>query len=162
MLKIKRPLGRLSFNMGIAIPGKTVFLIETAPRTPFQYKYRLSKYGISIIKIRRSWDRFILVMGIPIQLKRHIYTKTVHNPKAIVNNYSARFCLPTISISLVQSCSNFAPSTQHHIMMVIFCTKLQNIWVNVTRNIYKRYIPIGVWNGFGMNSFIETKSFNIR
>ena len=31
MLKIRRPLGRLLFNMGIAIPGKTVFLIETAP-----------------------------------------------------------------------------------------------------------------------------------
>ena len=31
MLKIRRPLGRLIFNMGIAIPGKTVFLIETAP-----------------------------------------------------------------------------------------------------------------------------------
>ena len=32
MLKIRRPLGRLIFNMGIAIPGKTVFLIDTAPR----------------------------------------------------------------------------------------------------------------------------------
>ena len=32
MLKIRRPLGRLIFNMGIAIPGKTVFLIELAPR----------------------------------------------------------------------------------------------------------------------------------
>ena len=32
MLKIRRPLGRLIFNMGIAIPGKTVFLIETAPK----------------------------------------------------------------------------------------------------------------------------------
>ena len=31
MLKIRRPLGRLIFNMGIAIPGKTFFLIETAP-----------------------------------------------------------------------------------------------------------------------------------
>ena len=31
MLKIRRPVGRLIFNMGIAIPGKTVFLIETAP-----------------------------------------------------------------------------------------------------------------------------------
>ena len=29
MLKIRRPTGRLIFNMGIAIPGKTVFLIET-------------------------------------------------------------------------------------------------------------------------------------
>ena len=34
MLKIRRPLGRLIFNMGIAIPGKTVFLIETAPCSP--------------------------------------------------------------------------------------------------------------------------------
>ena len=34
MLKIRRPLGRLIFNMGIAIPGKSVFLIETAPRWP--------------------------------------------------------------------------------------------------------------------------------
>ena len=33
MLKIRRPLGRLIFNMGIAIPGKTVFLIETPPWT---------------------------------------------------------------------------------------------------------------------------------
>ena len=31
MLKIRRSLGRLIFNMGITIPGKTVFLIETAP-----------------------------------------------------------------------------------------------------------------------------------
>ena len=32
MLKIRRPLGRLIFNMGIAMGiGKTFFLIETAP-----------------------------------------------------------------------------------------------------------------------------------
>ena len=37
MLKIRRPLGRLIFNMGIAIPGKTVFLIETAPRVASKY-----------------------------------------------------------------------------------------------------------------------------
>ena len=39
MLKIRRPLGRLIFNMGIAIPGKTVFLIETAPRTCYNYNW---------------------------------------------------------------------------------------------------------------------------
>ena len=38
MLKIRRPLGRLIFNMGIAIPGKTVFLIETAPWKPLCVK----------------------------------------------------------------------------------------------------------------------------
>ena len=31
MLKIRRPLGRLIFNMGITIPGKTIFLTEMAP-----------------------------------------------------------------------------------------------------------------------------------
>ena len=39
ILKIRRPLGRLIFNMGIAIPGKTVFLIETAPWSPKTQKY---------------------------------------------------------------------------------------------------------------------------
>ena len=34
MLKIRRPTGRLIFNMGIPIPGKTVFLIETGPSIP--------------------------------------------------------------------------------------------------------------------------------
>ena len=43
MLKIRRPLGRLIFNMGIAIPGKTVFLIEKAP-----WKY-ISWYAMQVI-----------------------------------------------------------------------------------------------------------------
>ena len=41
MLKIRRPLGRLIFNMGIATPGKTVFLIETAP----SFLNHLRQYG---------------------------------------------------------------------------------------------------------------------
>ena len=46
MLKIRRPLGRLIFNMGIAIPGKTVFLIETAPwwlQTPMAHREQVTK-----------------------------------------------------------------------------------------------------------------------
>ena len=43
MLKIRRPLGRLIFNMGIAIPGKTVFLIETAPRILTQLNWDFCK-----------------------------------------------------------------------------------------------------------------------
>ena len=39
MLKIRRPLGRLIFNMGITIPGKTVFLIETAPWSSIRGPY---------------------------------------------------------------------------------------------------------------------------
>ena len=45
MLKIRRPLGRLIFNMGIAIPGKTVFLIEMAPCNIVIYRFIGYKYG---------------------------------------------------------------------------------------------------------------------
>ena len=50
MLKIRRPLGRLIFNMGIAIPGKTVFLIETKPSATFsliKFEDWMQGYGIS-------------------------------------------------------------------------------------------------------------------
>ena len=47
MLKIRRPLGRLIFNMGITIPGKTVFLIETAPWNPIT----INKIKIDSIEI---------------------------------------------------------------------------------------------------------------
>ena len=51
MLKIRRSLGRLIFNMGIAIPGKTVFLIETAPRYLWQCLmwYHVILYIVDII-----------------------------------------------------------------------------------------------------------------
>ena len=48
MLKIRRPLGRLIFNMGIAIPDKTVFLIETAPRPGWQTSSWEIFYTISL------------------------------------------------------------------------------------------------------------------
>ena len=48
MLKIRRPLGRLIFNMGIAIPGKTVFLIETAPRVVSETPTLLNGYQSSM------------------------------------------------------------------------------------------------------------------
>ena len=57
MLKIRRPLGRLIFNMGIAITGKTVFLIETAPRARWwppvprlNIKSIFPRYGDSHVK----------------------------------------------------------------------------------------------------------------
>ena len=52
MLKIRRPLGRLIFNMGIAIPGKTVFLIETAPWARLNIKIVFPSYGDSHVKER--------------------------------------------------------------------------------------------------------------
>ena len=59
MLKIRRPLGRLIFNMGIAIPGKTVFLIETAPCN-LQYPSCIHFIYICVIMI----DTVINMIGI--------------------------------------------------------------------------------------------------
>ena len=54
MLKIRRPLGRLIFNMGVAIPGKTVFLIETAPRWfPSQMAGNANNWLCHLRKYRR-------------------------------------------------------------------------------------------------------------
>ena len=82
MLKIRRPLGRLIFNMGIVIPGKTVFLIETAPWNSqsglcFNIKTVFWYMEILIIKIRWSWDHIIFIMEIPIFVRQHRYIETV-------------------------------------------------------------------------------------
>ena len=37
-----------------------------------RYKDDRSKYGISIVKIRQSWDRLFFITGIPILVRRHI------------------------------------------------------------------------------------------
>ena len=51
MLKIRRPLGRLIFNMGIAIPGKTVFLIETAPRVCVGNQWRIYSISVGTVQV---------------------------------------------------------------------------------------------------------------
>ena len=54
MLKIRRPLGRLIFNMGIAIPGKTVFLIEMAP-------------WLLVLKSARVQELFLVIAAVSIK-----------------------------------------------------------------------------------------------
>ena len=72
MLKIRRPLGRLIFNMGIAIPGKTVFLIETAPRGPF-YQHGLTIIPASTINNihYKEWDE--ITYAFPVIVEWIIY-----------------------------------------------------------------------------------------
>ena len=47
-----------------------------ASRAPFQYKDRLSQVWIPMLMIRRSRDRLIFKMGIPILVRRHLYIET--------------------------------------------------------------------------------------
>ena len=57
MLKIRRPLGRLIFNMGIAIPGKTVFLIETAPwYWNFPNKESILELDCHTVSLAAGWN----------------------------------------------------------------------------------------------------------
>ena len=60
MLKIRRPLGRLIFNMGIAIPGKTVFLIETAS----WWQQLGSNYGRSADVLKEYFRKYKNVFAI--------------------------------------------------------------------------------------------------
>ena len=53
-----------------------VIMIAADAMAPFQYKNRLSRSGISTIKIRRSWHCLILIHGISILVRRHRYTGT--------------------------------------------------------------------------------------
>ena len=42
-----------------------IVVTSNQPRAPSQYKDNLSRYGISIIKVRRSWDRLIFIIPRP-------------------------------------------------------------------------------------------------
>ena len=44
---------------------------------PYQCKDHISLFGISIIKIIRSWDRLIFIMGIHVLIKQRRYIETV-------------------------------------------------------------------------------------
>ena len=65
MLKIRRPLGRLIFNMGIAIPGKTVFLIETAPWPSHKHSCRLGRVD-SNFHFRITCTQIAMTLTIPL------------------------------------------------------------------------------------------------
>ena len=62
MLKIRRPLGRLIFNMGIATPGKTVFLIETAPRFS-TISIAFHKSVVLVTPVPMHWSYHSLVLN---------------------------------------------------------------------------------------------------
>ena len=68
MLKIRRPLGRLIFNMGIATPGKTVFLIETAPCLPVHFMIILYEFILCCISLLRRVHHLLLTPSAEVML----------------------------------------------------------------------------------------------
>ena len=53
-----------------------VFAYSQPASVPSQYKNGLSRYGVSIMKIRRSSDRVIFIIGIPLLVRRHLYIES--------------------------------------------------------------------------------------
>ena len=109
MLKIRRPLGRLIFNMGIAIPGQTVFLIETAPRAHQQFDLLRQAGNLAwpqgwklyIIVREKSYKRFE-----NIKISHKIYKK--RNKNYIVFYHYLHQQMYTLAIYLA-FCFHFRP-----------------------------------------------------
>ena len=112
MLKIRRPLGRLIFNMGIAIPGKTVFLIETAPRYQAiiwtdsdQNVYHMDLLGPNKLITCISLPVFILVPCLAVSSHfRKLYSKqlTSFNAIMISGNGNTHLILNQLPLNFVR------------------------------------------------------------
>ena len=134
MLKIRRPLGRLIFNMGIAIPGKTVFLIETAPwlQSNGSYPWQLDVH---------CWGPYWVLNSLETDFSRR---RQVHSrrcpccrkswliPTEIVNDsthlwyHSTLQCSQNMSRNCQTLCDNCQPPHA--------C--LHNIWKFLSNNLY--------------------------
>ena len=141
MLKIRRPLGRLIFNMGIAIPGKTVFLIETAPcfmPRPFMWVADLlasftppstpSSSGANMLATHptfqakdRITDLVLLNFVAPWYLKNFVlpwYLQKYHRPCLIISSGQRK--VPTIIDSL-RNWEIMSSFSAHAVPVFAFC-----------------------------------------
>ena len=92
MLKIRRPLGRLIFNMGIAIPGKTVFLIETAPRC-----FLSNRHPLALSRGKTRMLKTIIVFELECNNRQHstahIFVAQYQNPSLFPHTSLVRVAL---------------------------------------------------------------------
>ena len=141
-------------------------------RALFQNKDRLSKYGISYIKMRRASDRLIYIMGIPILLRRYldivmvlrflcqssdipddVSTVSVVNPPGTVayirhawNNHCAQISRSFAKIKTFPTCRPFWCFAHRRGTIVSFSCYLQNfktIWKIIKS--YGRVIFVALW-----------------
>ena len=74
MLKIRRPSGRLIFNMGIAIPGKTVFLIETAPwKAMLGKSWRVNRFELIVFMLMSCKVAFAVLCSLWSNILLHAF-----------------------------------------------------------------------------------------
>ena len=127
MLKIRRPLGRLIFNMGITIPGKTIFLIEMAPRERVTERRRnLRNIGRKTGDISKHFPYSKIIMHLVQCVSIHsLFFNTVtprqngsHFAEGIFlfilfyGNYHSLILITLICVSKVQISLKFVPKGQ--------------------------------------------------
>ena len=72
----EHPSMQSNTRLGCCHKNVTKTIALEATRVPSQYKDRLSRHGVSIIKIRLLWDRRIFIMGILILVSRRLCIET--------------------------------------------------------------------------------------
>ena len=75
-------------------------------KASFQYKDRLSRYGILMLKIRRWWDRLIFNMGILILVGRHLYTESDPSTFPTVHHWSLSLAWLTLILACLSNYSH--------------------------------------------------------
>ena len=147
MLKIRRPLGRLIFNMGIAIPGKTVFLIETAPWIPY-ISTPIGTHSICVIlmALRSNYGDWHWLMGNFANDTNTLISP--HNSLMVLGNNSNRhgsFAWPTVDMFH----NNFLLTT----MWFSGCSQIWEVRMalinNFTINVFLTRGLGGGWGGGG-------------
>ena len=140
MLKIRRPLGRLIFNMGIAIPGKTVFLIETAPCYNIKHIARAMNVYICSEEQSARLNSTIMYFSFLLSLKkietRKAYTLhavLLHDMKVlymVVFNKISMCCALEVRIRNLTSLNTLRWGiTVGSLVMQIFAVSFRETWI---------------------------------
>ena len=99
---------------------------------PNQYEDGISTFGIPIIKMSRSWDRLIFIMGISL-LVRHLYIKTT--PWTFYIGFElAEHVLPEFPLTRTHRIIRF--DMQNHILLTFFLCSFIYIYIYMYMYIY--------------------------
>ena len=89
-------------------------------RTPFQFKYGLSMYGIVIIKI------IILIMGIPLLVRSYLYIEMCH--RSFFSNENRKYQISTLLAPLGGGRWRWSMDSSHKEQVLRKATNFNETW----------------------------------
>ena len=165
MLKIRRPLGRLIFNMWIAIPGKTVFLIETAPQSESMNQYQLACIFKKIYFCEPMVSKPI---GSETKITLNLSTNTTASDMLIIihlckfRNMLLFFFPYRQSIVLFSTCwSKFKMSRLSSGLGALRINSRSDLWVSARLPRNGRYVAKTCWLSTMKNSIMNPSRYNL-